>query len=302
MTTANLLLAAATCLPVEGPRILARHLSPAEPAFAAVPPDTAVADSPSPGWRRALSAADLDAALTRAGASAGASGPLCAEYRTVEPPVAEITAAFRAALAERFPESANWTVSLADHARAPVPPGPVRFHRISSVAPDSGSASRLYRGYVGYAGGRRFPLWARFRTEVEAARLVAARDLVPGVPVDREWIREERVRIPAPGPATAVSAADLAGKAPARAIPAGSALDRSQFRSPPLVSRGDRVRVDVRSGAARLTLSGLAESTGRMGDRIAVANAASGRRFMAVVEGPGVVAVDVAAGSRGGVR
>jgi hypothetical protein len=57
--------------------------------------------------------------------------------------------------------------------------------------------------------------------------------------------------------------------------------------TPREVKAGDRVGVIVRMGAARLSLEALAETSGRMGERITLKNPESGRRFSAVVTGPG---------------
>jgi hypothetical protein len=53
------------------------------------------------------------------------------------------------------------------------------------------------------------------------------------------------------------------------------------------VKAGDDVRVVVTMGAARLSLDALAETSGRAGDRITLKNRESGRRFAAIVAGPG---------------
>jgi len=47
------------------------------------------------------------------------------------------------------------------------------------------------------------------------------------------------------------------------------------------VSRGDVVDVEVRSGAARLSFSGRAETDGRSGDMVAIRNEGSKRLFQA---------------------
>lgn len=57
------------------------------------------------------------------------------------------------------------------------------------------------------------------------------------------------------------------------------------------IKAGDEVRVVVRMGAARLTLDALAETSGRVGERILLKNRESGRRFAAVVAGPGAARI-----------
>lgn len=53
------------------------------------------------------------------------------------------------------------------------------------------------------------------------------------------------------------------------------------------IKAGDEVRVVVTVGAARLTLDALAETSGRAGERVMLKNRESGRRFAAIVAGPG---------------
>jgi flagella basal body P-ring formation protein FlgA len=57
------------------------------------------------------------------------------------------------------------------------------------------------------------------------------------------------------------------------------------------VNRGDLVRVEVHMGAARLALTGRAESAGRLGDLVPVRNLDSSRVFEARVEGKDSVIV-----------
>jgi hypothetical protein len=57
------------------------------------------------------------------------------------------------------------------------------------------------------------------------------------------------------------------------------------------VERGDKIAIEVSSGAARLTFDATAESSGRAGDSIMVRNPESGRLFRAKVEGKGRASV-----------
>jgi hypothetical protein len=59
----------------------------------------------------------------------------------------------------------------------------------------------------------------------------------------------------------------------------------------PEVGRGDRVAVEVHSGAARLAFEAKAESSGHAGDSVLVRNPENGRLFQAKVEGKGKVLV-----------
>jgi hypothetical protein len=80
-------------------------------------------------------------------------------------------------------------------------------------------------------------------------------------------------------------------------IAARKAMDREESAAPqppssqPEVGRGDRVAVEVHSGAARLAFQGETESSGRAGDSVLVRNPENGRLFQARVEGKGKVLV-----------
>jgi flagella basal body P-ring formation protein FlgA len=58
--------------------------------------------------------------------------------------------------------------------------------------------------------------------------------------------------------------------------------------------RGETVHVEVRNGAARLELDGIAETSGSVGQFIPILNSSSKKRFRARVEGKGRVSVDAA--------
>ena len=64
------------------------------------------------------------------------------------------------------------------------------------------------------------------------------------------------------------------------------------LEDPPLVSSGDTVKVEVRSGAAILKLDGRALADGVDGQTIPVLNPATGKRFRARIEGPGHVLIE----------
>jgi hypothetical protein len=74
-------------------------------------------------------------------------------------------------------------------------------------------------------------------------------------------------------------------------------MDRKDSAAPqppsnqPEVERGDRVAVEVHSGAARLAFEAKAESSGRAGHSVLVRNPENDRLFQAKVEGKGKVLV-----------
>jgi flagella basal body P-ring formation protein FlgA len=89
----------------------------------------------------------------------------------------------------------------------------------------------------------------------------------------------------------------VVGLVPLHAISAGSEVRFENLVRPNDVVKGDMVHVEVRMGAARLALNGRAESTGRIGDFIAVLNPESSRTFQARVDGKDRVVVEPGGGN-----
>jgi flagella basal body P-ring formation protein FlgA len=83
------------------------------------------------------------------------------------------------------------------------------------------------------------------------------------------------------------------GRAAVRTIQAGVPLYASMLVAPREVERGDKVSVEVSSGAATLVFDALAESSGRAGESIVVRNPENGRRLKVRVEAPGKVSMKV---------
>ena len=81
------------------------------------------------------------------------------------------------------------------------------------------------------------------------------------------------------------------GRVPRRPIAAGEVILPQWLEAPKDVRRGERVRVEVRIGQARLLLEGQAQSAGQRGEIIPVRNPATGRVFRARVQDRGQVSV-----------
>jgi flagella basal body P-ring formation protein FlgA len=177
-------------------------------------------------------------------------------------------------------------ITLLEYGRQPVPEGEIEF-------PANGLRANgaPWTGYVHYAATRRFAVWARVRAVVAVSRWVAAADLAPGKPIAAQQVRAEtRQEFPALAPA-APAAEEVLGKWPRVAIRAGAAIRAEMLENPKEVASGDTVTVDVRNGGAHLELEARAEAAGAAGETIAVLNPATGKRFLARVEGKGKVSV-----------
>ncbi len=85
---------------------------------------------------------------------------------------------------------------------------------------------------------------------------------------------------------------DALGNRTTRAIYPDTVLASSMFASPPLVRRGDIVKIVASAGAMTITATGLVKQQGRKGDAVRVMNTDSRRIITARVTGPGAVKVD----------
>ncbi len=281
------LLLAAACLPAEGEKILARDMARGCPAFAAIEGETVLGWAPAPGVRRSFGAGELARLAARFNLPAPA-GPVCFER-----PLVPLERARLAEVLFRSLGVAGARIAIEDFSRHPAPRGELVFPREWLRAPAPGaSAAVLWKGYVRYAGARRFPVWARVRISAPFTRVRAAALLRAGEAIGAGQLTVEAAEgFPAAG-REAETVAQVVGRRPRRTIPAGAAVPLALLEQPREVERGDVVRVEVASGAARLSLEGRAESAGRAGETVRVRNLAANRAFTARVAGKGEVRVE----------
>jgi flagella basal body P-ring formation protein FlgA len=281
------LAAAPACVTTSGDRILAAELAAELSEFSALPPETALGYAPAFGAKRILGTEQLVRFAKQHGVELTAGKAICVERATRILIPEELLAAMRATF-----DAQNVRLSIVDFIRTPVPLGETVFPRqgLPASAP-GGDGPVLWRGYVQYAPGRKFPIWARIKVSAQLSRIVAVVDLEPGRPADERQVRvEEMEGYPrnAPGPRVE----DVLHKAPRRLIKAGDEVIPSLFVEVRSVARGEKVQVEVQSGSARLTMEGRAESAGDVGGTISVRNLQNGRLFSARVSGKGRAVVN----------
>lgn len=273
--------AASPCVPVDGARILGRHLRLASPVWAAIPETYFAGWAPGLGMERVFGVREQRVLAGKFGIAAGDLAPIrfCALGERLN--AERVHGAILAALAGggQTPDS----VEVADFSRFPVPKGELSFRQAPWRGAQSGSV--LVPGTI-LTDGRSQPVWARVRVRYRVRRWTAAVPLPAGSPIGsgkmrlEETMSSEPARPPPPE-------ADLAGLAPRRTIAAGQAVDPERLTVPPVIRRGDKVVVESRRGNARIEIEATAESPGWKGERVVVRNALSGRKFAATVRGPG---------------
>jgi flagella basal body P-ring formation protein FlgA len=196
----------------------------------------------------------------------------------------------RRSLEADAPEAA---IEILELSGSPAPRGRIEFPRdhLGAPAAAGGRLPVLWRGYVVYGDARRFAIWARVTVTARLVKVVAVESLRAGQPVEPRQLRLETSEgFPLPA-RFAGSIGPVAGRLLLRPVPAGSPIHLDQLAAPFDVSRGDVVDVEVRSGAARLSFSGKAETDGRSGDMVAIRNEGSKRLFQARVNGKGKAVV-----------
>jgi flagella basal body P-ring formation protein FlgA len=281
----SLPLIAGDCLPVAGDRITVADLARALPAFAAAPATDVLGYAPEPGFHRSFSAADLQRwarryDLSESRFTAGA----CFERTAAPLTEAAVLEALRLAIA--VPDA---RVELIEFFRRPVPGGKLEFPRSGLVVSPrwhSGEAV-VWKGRVKYGAGRSLPVWARAVIGITAKRVVARRFLPVGqvIAADQVTLEDyERLPFSPPDPG---KIEEVTGRIPRRGIEAGKAVPAAILGEPRVVEKGDRVAVEVRTGAMKLTMDAVSETGGKSGETVVLRNPSSGKRFRARIEGKG---------------
>lgn len=85
---------------------------------------------------------------------------------------------------------------------------------------------------------------------------------------------------------------DVVGLRVARSIRAGQIVERKNIEYPPVVAKGDFVRIIAQRGSMVLTASGVARQDGRMNEVIRVQNSSSQKEVRGRVIGPSQVKVE----------
>jgi flagella basal body P-ring formation protein FlgA len=283
----------AGCLPVESEMILARELAPADAAFAALPPETSFGYAPVPGSRRILRAPELIRLAAPHELPLTPGAEVCV-VRSLEPLSKErLIASMRASLTD--PEA---RLEVVESSGFGVPRGELRFPLSGLRSPPLRTPDQpvLWKGYVEYAGRRRYPIWARVRIRVSTVRVVARQNLLAGQVVEQGQLALETGEGFPTREVSARSIDQVAGRILRRGVRAGSEVPLALLQEAKEVERGDKVRIEAASGRATVAITGRAESSGSHGDTVVVRNLGSGKSFKARVEGKGAVVVEADGG------
>jgi flagella basal body P-ring formation protein FlgA len=278
------------CQPVAADQVLGKDLAAALPAFAALPPDTLLANMPPPGSRRIFHWPELAAIAKRYAIELEAPGEVCFEWPLQPLDRNRVLNAMRTALG-----ISEAQIEIADLSLVPAPPGQLDFPRERLGTP-AGSNPRepvLWRGDVVYGDSHRFPVWARVRISAPCNRVVAAENLKTGQPLKAGQIRVSSAQCFPAAARSGLKLEQVVGMSLRRPVASGAEIVAGLLAAPKDVNRGDPVSIEVFSGAAHLEFVGKAETAGSAGELIAVRNPTSNRIFRARVDGKGKAVVEV---------
>jgi flagella basal body P-ring formation protein FlgA len=131
------------------------------------------------------------------------------------------------------------------------------------------------------------PIWARVTVQRKYVAVVAAKDLPLNEPIDPSSLRMQPVTVPIDSDRLALRIEDVLGRVPRKAVRAGETIPIAILNLPPTVHRGDAVRVEVRSGSARLVFDAVAQGPACEGDMVELRNPTNGKTFRARLEDSG---------------
>lgn len=277
-------LQAPACHSINADRIYGRDLAEAVPLFAALPPDLAVGFAPVPGMQRIFHPQELRRIAQTNHLDGEITEDVCFAWSLAVPGQENMLAAMRKSL-----DGMNTQIELLGQSQAAAPAGELSFPLSGLSAFSDGPV--VWRGYVTYAGNRRFSTWARVRITVKGSRLVATQTLRQGEPIRADQVRVETYEGPLERDKALTNPQQAVGMIPTRPITAGAEIRESLVTAPSDVNRGDTVEVDVQVNSAHITAEGIAEEGGRCGAIITVRNIKSGRKFRARIEGKDKVSV-----------
>jgi flagella basal body P-ring formation protein FlgA len=281
MLTVLLLTAAGVqnCRPVADDVIRMRDLAFSAPVFNSADPDGVVTYSPSPGAVRVVQGFQLAKLAKRHGLGDGPFDNLCFQRAMRQIQERELLETLRLAVAV-----ADAEVHITDFSRFSAPEGELVFPR-SGLGISGAGTPMLWKGYVLYGGGHRFPIWAKVEIRVRMNRVVAMDNLVTGKPVRADQLRVEFLNGVPDTLAPAQSIEGVVGKLLLRPVHRGSTISLDDLATAIAIHRGDKVDVDYESPVVRLRFEAAAETDGRYGEFIRLRNLQTNQTFVAEVSG-----------------
>ncbi|BBO73698.1 hypothetical protein DSCW_11150 [Desulfosarcina widdelii] len=259
---------------------------------------TVVGRSPNPGQTRFVSTDYIRIRLRQAGFDTDAiafKGPQ--DVKVSRPwaslPAGHIRAAVEAAIRSRMPWNTE-DVAISDiqfDEAVQLPVGKLTYQIVPKRHEDYlGSTILALHLFVNGEPVRK--MWVNATITVMADVVTVVRPLGKHQHIDLEDIRVERRDLTGLGSETIRSVDDALGNRATRMIYPGTVLQTSMIDQPPVVKRGDVVKIIAETGPMTITATGIVKQQGRKGEMVQVMNTDSNRVILARVTGPDAVAVD----------
>jgi flagella basal body P-ring formation protein FlgA len=288
LSTALLAITSVTagCAFIDRDKITGADLARALPLFAGIEPNRVVSLSPAPGHRRVFSPFELQRILEREQLAGSADHEVCFEWTTA-PLAADLT------LRAMKESLGSARLEIVDLSKVPAPSGTLVFPLTQLQKSETNPL--LWRGFVEYAGNRKFPVWARVNVFVSEPIVVAAEDLKAKEAIQANQVRIQQYDGPPLFSPTVSDVNEVIGLVSRGYVKSGGRIRRDALDSPNEVVKGDLVTVEARVGAARVSMQARASSSGRRGDMIQLRNESSGKAFSGVVDGVGKAVIGTGA-------
>jgi flagella basal body P-ring formation protein FlgA len=211
---------------------------------------------------------------------AALAAPAMAGTPTQDP--AQVTAAIRQAAAATAPSDATVTLGPVQGAQFMQECQGALGVTLSGVEP--------YEQAAVHCPAQGWTLYVTVTIAATQAVVVAARPIAAGQPLQAADLRiaREPVALYA-GRQIFYDPADLTGASALMNLPAGTILTVSDIAEPEVVKAGQTVTVSVETGSITVSLSAVADQSGRVGDTVLMTNPASGQHFPALVTRDGLL-------------
>ncbi len=161
----------------------------------------------------------------------------------------------------------------------------------SLVLEDNQKGAGRQRVKVTCNGFRRWSVYVGGDIALEVPVLVTTRPLKKGDTVTVADVTHRLQNVSKSRGDYMTNVAALKGQALRRSISAGTVLDPEFFERTAIIRQGDRVAIVSGHRGFRITVTGVAQQDGAMGETIRVKNSSSGKVLTGTVEGAGEVAV-----------
>jgi flagellar basal body P-ring formation protein FlgA len=136
---------------------------------------------------------------------------------------------------------------------------------------------------------RKVPLSGKVSLERPVVKTI--RNIVAGQILEEQDLTVVKARLFDSGKDLLMDTGEAAGKRALRSLDAGQMVERKMIENPPLVRKGERVRIEAAGRQIRVTALGRVLQDGRAGEQVKVMNLMSGKEIYATVIGAGAVAV-----------